>query len=251
MKHITFYLDFISPYAYLAFEELPKALMGLSYAVTYKPILFAALLKHHGQLGPAEIPSKRDWTYRQVLWLAHRKGVDLQMPATHPFNPLGLLRLAVASDPAGLPNRYVCETLFRHAWTGGADAASGERVGLAQYLVPAGQSFAKAFELAQRIAHGLRRLAVGGVEQAIEGAYFAKQMQRARKEGRIGRVPVDGRVPVNTFWDFGVNDHNSIWLHQRIGAGQQRHSQRDIAGAARQRRRPARRHDRTGERAGG
>ena len=55
MKHITFYLDFISPYAYLAFERLPLALQGLSYQVTYKPVLFAALLDHHGQLGPAEI----------------------------------------------------------------------------------------------------------------------------------------------------------------------------------------------------
>ena len=44
MKRITFYLDFISPYAYLAFEALPEALKGLSYSVTYKPLLFAALL---------------------------------------------------------------------------------------------------------------------------------------------------------------------------------------------------------------
>ena len=43
MKHITFYLDFISPYAYLAFEQMPRALMGQSYSVTYKPIRFAAL----------------------------------------------------------------------------------------------------------------------------------------------------------------------------------------------------------------
>ena len=42
--------------------------------MTYKPVLFAALLKHHGQLGPAEIPPKRDWTYRQVQWLAHSPG---------------------------------------------------------------------------------------------------------------------------------------------------------------------------------
>ena len=68
MKHLTFYLDFISPYAYLAFEKLPQALMGHSVSVTYKPILFAALLKHHGQLGPPEMPDKRDWTFRQVLW---------------------------------------------------------------------------------------------------------------------------------------------------------------------------------------
>lgn len=138
MKHITCYIDFISPYAWLAFEELPEALMGLSYSMTYKPLLFAALLKHHGQLGPAEIPAKRDWTYRQVQWLAHSKGRTLDMPAAHPFNPLGLLRLGVATDPNGCPNRYVCETLFRHVWVGGQDAADATRLAaLTQQLAPA------------------------------------------------------------------------------------------------------------------
>lgn len=137
MKAITFYLDFISPYAYLAFETLPEALMGRSYTVTYKPVLFAALLKHHGQLGPAEIPSKREWTYRQVQWLAHQHEVALQMPASHPFNPLALLRLAVASQAQGLPNRYVCESIFHHVWQGGADAAGAERLtALAAHLAP-------------------------------------------------------------------------------------------------------------------
>ena len=128
MKHITFYLDFISPYAYLAFEKLPEALMGHSVHVSYKPILFAGLLKHHGQLGPAEIPGKREWTYRQVLWLARQHGVDLQLPAQHPFNPLGLLRLALACGHDGLANRYVCETIFRHVWLRSADAADAQRL---------------------------------------------------------------------------------------------------------------------------
>jgi 2-hydroxychromene-2-carboxylate isomerase len=128
MKHITFYLDFISPYAYLAFEKLPVALMGHSYTVSYKPILFAALLKHHGQLGPAEMAGKRDWTYRQVLWLAHSQGIELQLPASHPFNPLPLLRLALACAARGEPNRYVCETVFRHVWQGGAEAADPLRL---------------------------------------------------------------------------------------------------------------------------
>ncbi len=127
MKHIDFYLDFISPYAYLAFEKLPEALLGLSYRVTYRPVLFAAILKHHGQLGPAEIPGKREWTYRQVLWLARQQGVTLDLPRSHPFNPLALLRLAVACDAQGNPNRYVCETLFRHVWQGGTDAADPQR----------------------------------------------------------------------------------------------------------------------------
>ena len=96
MKTITFYLDFISPYAWLAFNALPQALQGISDRVVHKPVLFGAMLKHHGQLGPAEIPAKRDWTYRQVLWLAHQQGVELKLPSAHPFNPLALLRLAVA-----------------------------------------------------------------------------------------------------------------------------------------------------------
>src|SRR5450830_836845 len=137
MKHITFYLDFISPYAYLAFEKLPDALLGQSYSVSYKPVLFAALLKHHGQLGPAEIPGKREWTYRHVLWLARQSGVDLQLPAQHPFNPLGLLRLALACSDSGLPNRQVCETIFRHVWQGGLDAADTQRLqALTEQLAP-------------------------------------------------------------------------------------------------------------------
>ena len=128
MKQITFYLDFISPFAYLAFEQLPVALKGISYSVTHRPVLFGAILKHHGQLGPAEIAPKRDWTYRHVLWLAHSLGVPLQMPVSHPFNPLGLLRLAVACSTDGTPNRYVCETLFRHVWCGSAEASDAARL---------------------------------------------------------------------------------------------------------------------------
>ena len=161
MKRITFYLDFISPYAWLAFEELPQALMGLSYCVTYKPLLFAALLKHHGQLGPAEIPAKRDWTYRQVQWLAHSLGRTLDMPAAHPFNPLGLLRLAIATDPNGQPNRYVCETVFRHVWVGGQDAGDATRLtALTQTLAPL-RDPADASVKAQLRAHAEEAIAKG------------------------------------------------------------------------------------------
>ncbi len=136
MKHITFYFDFISPYAYLAFEKLPQALQGHSYSVTYQPVLFAGLLKHHGQLGPAEIAGKREWTYRQVMWLAERHGTPLLMPKTHPFNPLALLRLAFAAAPlgadGGTPNRFVCESIFRHVWQSGLDA--GDLARLAQLV---------------------------------------------------------------------------------------------------------------------
>jgi 2-hydroxychromene-2-carboxylate isomerase len=176
MKTIHFYVDFISPYAWLGFDALPRALEGISHRVMHKPVLFAAMLKHHGQLGPAEIPTKRDWTYRQVLWLARQQGTSLQLPALHPFNPLGLLRLATACDADGEPSRYVCEKIFRHVWCSGQDAADAERLAaLTAELAPA---------LDPGSAH---------VKQALQ-----KHAQEAMDLGVFG-VPswvVDGRV----FW---------------------------------------------------
>ena len=54
MKRIEFWFDVISPFAYLAFERLPQVLEGCNYAVEYRPVLFAGLLRHWGQKGPAE-----------------------------------------------------------------------------------------------------------------------------------------------------------------------------------------------------
>jgi len=128
MKHLTCHLDFISPYAYLAFEHLPQALEGLSYSVAYRPVLLGALLRHHGQLGPAEIPAKRSWTYRHVLWLGHAHGIPIRMPATHPYNPLPHLRLALATSADGDINRHVAETLFREVWRSGGEPGDPARL---------------------------------------------------------------------------------------------------------------------------
>jgi 2-hydroxychromene-2-carboxylate isomerase len=137
MTPITFWFDPISPYAWLAFDRLPQALAGQSYVVEYRPVLFAGLLGHWGQLGPAEIAPKRAWTYRQALWLGRQQGTELQLPAAHPFNPLGLLRLLLACGRDGRPNRFQCETALRHVWCGGAVADDPERLAvLATQLAP-------------------------------------------------------------------------------------------------------------------
>ena len=189
MKHIRFYLDFLSPYAYLAFKELPRALEGLSYAVHYQPVLFGAMLKHNGNLGPAEVPMKRDWVYRQSQWLAKRQGIRLDLPAAHPFNPLGLLRLAIATDADGHPNRYVCETLFRHVWEGGADAADAQRLeALTAQLAPARDPRSDAVKqelnarTADALAHGVFGVPSYQVDDKVMWGLDALPMLRAYLE---------------------------------------------------------------------
>lgn len=135
MTPLTFWFDPVSPFAYLAFERLPQVLAGHSVAVTYRPVLFAAMLKTWGQKGPAEIEPKRAWTFRHVHWLAHQHGLPMATPAAHPFNPLPLLRLLQAAGP----NRRHCETVLHHVWRGdGADALDPQRLAaLRERLAPA------------------------------------------------------------------------------------------------------------------
>ena len=106
--------------------------------MSYRPIVFAALLKANATKGPAEIEPKRAWTFRQVHWLAHRAGIAIETPLRHPFNPIALSRLAWASAPEGAtPSRFVCEQVLRHVWRGGADAEEPARLAaLAGALAP-------------------------------------------------------------------------------------------------------------------
>ena len=189
MKALTFWFDPISPFAHLAFEGLPQALAGLSHSVRYRPVLFAGLLKHWGQKGPAEIEPKRAWTFRQVLWLAHRHAIELQTPAEHPFNPLALLRLALAcADDGVAPNRYVCERVLHHVWHGGLDANDPQRLA------------ALSAALAPR-----RDPAGAGVKQALKAS-----TEEALALGLFGvpTIEVDGRL----FWGLDALDMLAAYL---------------------------------------
>ena len=86
-----------------------------SIRIRYRPVLFAALLAAHGHKGPAEIASKRRFTYRFVVWQAAKLGIALKFPAVHPFNPLSLLRLAIVADCEPSAVRRI----FRFVWRDG------------------------------------------------------------------------------------------------------------------------------------
>jgi 2-hydroxychromene-2-carboxylate isomerase len=87
-------------------------------------VLFAGLLNHWGQKGPAEIPAKRRWTYRWCTWWAQDLGVPFRFPAEHPFNPLQHLRLALACDSR--PDAV--KRIFDSIWMSGGNATDPKRI---------------------------------------------------------------------------------------------------------------------------
>lgn len=52
---------------------------------------------------------------------------------------------------------------------------------------------------------------------AVQGAYYAKQLEELDQLGRITGVPYDPAVPVTTAWDLGFSDSTAIWFAQQVG----------------------------------
>ena len=59
-------------------------------------------------------------------------------------------------------------------------------------------------------------------EAPNSGAYYAKLMQAAESQGRIGSVPYDPALPVWTAWDLGMDDAMAIWFAQLAPGGEAR-----------------------------
>ena len=113
MKKLDWYFDFISPFSYLQSELLHT--LPRDVEITFKPVLFAGLLNHWDNKGPAEIPPKRLWTFEHCAWLAHKHGIPMRMPPHHPLNPLPLLRLCIALGST----QEAVQRLFRFVWRDG------------------------------------------------------------------------------------------------------------------------------------
>lgn len=112
------FFDFISPFSYLQLRKVNEWRHRLE--ITPVPIAFGAVLNHTGTLGPAEVPGKREFMYRHIVWQAERAGIALKFPPAHPFNPLVALRLCIA---AGTTWESI-EAIFDHIWRDGRAAVS-------------------------------------------------------------------------------------------------------------------------------
>lgn len=119
-REILFYFDYLSNNAWIAWTQIHALAEKYDCQVVPIPVLFAALLKAHGQLGPAEVSAKMRWTLHNTLRKAVLLGIPLNAPLHHPFNPLLALRVSSLAMNASLRRRLV-DGLFRAVWVDTAD----------------------------------------------------------------------------------------------------------------------------------
>ena len=127
MPSVEFFFDYLSPYAYLAWSRIRGVCERRGAELIVSPVLLAGLLQHWGQLGPAEIPPKMLFAFKDCARSAILHGLPFRAPRFHPFNPLTALRSSL-SQVAGADQPKVVDALFQAGWGTGADLGSSDTV---------------------------------------------------------------------------------------------------------------------------
>jgi 2-hydroxychromene-2-carboxylate isomerase len=127
---LDLYFDYVSPFAFFGWRSFRALAEARNLELAVHPIVFGALLDHWGQLGPAEIPPKRTYTFKTVARYAAKHGIKARGPKTHPFNVLSALR-ASTTEIAGDRQHDVIEALFDAIWVEGIDGGSNEELAAA------------------------------------------------------------------------------------------------------------------------
>lgn len=185
MKLIPLFFDFSSPYAYLFFVQLERfAPGGNKDSVRFipHPLAMGPLITHHGGLGPAQIPAKRDFLFKQALRYAAREQIPFGVPGKLPFNPVLLLRLGL-SEVTGERQWQVVQALFHGLWA--ESLLLEEPEVLREYLL---KSFAQA-----EVDEWLERASSSEARRALK-----KNQQEALERGAFG-VP-SAFVDEELFW---------------------------------------------------
>jgi 2-hydroxychromene-2-carboxylate isomerase len=124
MRSVTFYFDPISPYVWLCARRAIERIEAAGASVRMQPVLFAAMLNAHGTVGPAEVPAKRAYTFRDVMRQAAQLGLPFEGPPGHPFNPLLALRMCTALSDECERRRFAL-ALFSACWERGEKISDG------------------------------------------------------------------------------------------------------------------------------
>jgi 2-hydroxychromene-2-carboxylate isomerase len=124
MQEFEFYYDFLSPYSYLGFQWLKKnklLLETLKYRVVFRPVVLGQIIKSYDTKGPAEIPTKRNFLFKDCLRYSKLNNIPFTTPKTLPFNSLYVLRMSLALK--GEEQFRFIDEVFKAGW------ASGEEIG--------------------------------------------------------------------------------------------------------------------------
>jgi len=119
IKPLEFYFDFVSPYSYLAYQEIKKIEKKESTRMKYKPILLGGLHNLHGIKAPAFVPAKAKFMIRDCKMVAKKLNIKFKFNPLFPINSINLMRGLLAANPK-IRDKYI-DIFFDAYWESGLD----------------------------------------------------------------------------------------------------------------------------------
>ena len=113
-----FYFDFVSPYSFLAHEEIKRLEKKNLVKVQYKPILLGGLHNLHGIKAPAFIPSKAKFMIRDCKMVAEKKKIKFKFNSYFPIKTVNLMRGVFIAKEDGFESYYI-DKIFESVWRDG------------------------------------------------------------------------------------------------------------------------------------
>lgn len=209
MPQVRCYFDPVSPYAWLALRELERIDAAAGAPVRLVPVLFAGLLNAHGNIGPAELPAKRAYVFRDVLREAARHGLPFAGPPGHPFNPLTALRMCTALADEG-QRRTLAVALAAACWEAGVDISDASEV----VRVADGAGLDGAALLTVAASAAVKQALAAATTQAVADGVFG--VPTFRVDGDAGLFWGADRIEA-LLWRLGGNGIDETVLAEFLG----------------------------------
>jgi len=117
-KTIDFYFDFVSPYAFISFQQIKKIKFEQGFKFKLKPILLGGLHNLHKITAPAFVPAKARFMIRDCKMVSDKYKISFKFNSYFPIKTVSLMRGVLIAEEDGVANEYI-DKIFEALWISG------------------------------------------------------------------------------------------------------------------------------------
>ena len=117
-KNIDFYFDFVSPYAFISFQQIKKIKFEQGFKFKLKPILLGGLHNLHKITAPAFVPAKARFMIRDCKMVSDKYKISFKFNSYFPIKTVSLMRGVLIAEEDGVANEYI-DKIFEALWISG------------------------------------------------------------------------------------------------------------------------------------
>jgi 2-hydroxychromene-2-carboxylate isomerase len=118
IKTIDFYFDFVSPYAFISFQQIKEVKYKQDFKFRLKPILLGGLHNLHKITAPAFIPAKARFMIRDCKMISEKNKISFKFNSYFPIKTVELMRGVLIAEEDGMANEYI-DKIFEALWVSG------------------------------------------------------------------------------------------------------------------------------------